>query len=255
MDESLLSDFIAETQELLQEMEASVLLLEEDHQNRDVVDDIFRSIHTIKGSSEYLGMAEIAELAHKLENLLDLVRQNKHSVDSRLTQLLMDTEDRISLLIEAVNAQNSDPIEIDDLIVKIDTIASGDLPDEVPMPDGTEAVAPDMQGCNSQTDEQDLLAEIAEDDEEIVAIFLEQFKDGYDAFRAAIISLVTSVSKDESFSESVAALESLRSSSNYMGYDQLCGFYEEWIELVTASKAMIVGDGVGRSSLLFQDLH
>ena len=241
MDQSLLSDFIAETQELLHEMEAAVLRLEEDHQNRDVVDDIFRSIHTIKGSSDYLGMAEIAEIAHKLENLLDLVRQNKRIVNARLIQLLMDTRDRISQLLEAVDRQTSDPIVIDDLILEIERISdSDDLPGQPPISDNKGPIEHDRPGYSQNADEADMLSEIADDDEEIVAIFLEQFKDGYDAFRDAVIGLMTSASKEEYFSGSIAALESLRSSSNYMGYDQLCGFYEEWIELIEASKKTMV---------------
>ena len=241
MDQSLLSDFITETQELLHEMEAAVLRLEEDHQNRDIVDDIFRSIHTIKGSSDYLGMTEIAEIGHKLENLLDLVRQNKRMVNARMIQLLMDTRDRISLLLEAVDSQTSDPIEIDDLIVEIERITDiDDLPSRPSISENKGPIERDLHGYTQDADEADMLSEIADDDEEIVAIFLEQFKDGYDAFRDAVTCLMTSAEKAECLSGSIAALESLRSSSNYMGYDQLCGFYEEWIELVAASQKTMV---------------
>ena len=68
-DLSMLQDFIAESEEHLEEMETNLLALEEDPENREILDNVFRSAHTIKGSSEYLGMARIAELSHKLESL------------------------------------------------------------------------------------------------------------------------------------------------------------------------------------------
>ena len=53
-DLSMLQDFIAESEEHLEEMETNLLALEEDPENREILDNIFRSAHTIKGSSEYL---------------------------------------------------------------------------------------------------------------------------------------------------------------------------------------------------------
>ena len=81
-DNSLLQDFITETREHLEEVERNVLLLEQQPDDASVLNEIFRSIHTIKGSSEYLGMERIAELSHKLESLLDLLRRGERSVDA-----------------------------------------------------------------------------------------------------------------------------------------------------------------------------
>ena len=89
LDLPLLQDFIAETVEHLEEMEGNLLRLETDPGNRETLNDIFRSVHTIKGASEYLGMERIAELSHKLENLLDLMRHNAQSASREVLDLLM----------------------------------------------------------------------------------------------------------------------------------------------------------------------
>ena len=75
-DLSLLQDFVTETVEHLEEMEGNLLQLETDSANREILNDIFRSVHTIKGAAEYLGLERIAELSHKLENLLDQIRED-----------------------------------------------------------------------------------------------------------------------------------------------------------------------------------
>ena len=76
-DNSLLQDFITETGEHLEDTERNLLRLEQQPEDAGVLNEIFRSIHTIKGSSEYLGLERIAELTHKLENLLDLLRRGR----------------------------------------------------------------------------------------------------------------------------------------------------------------------------------
>ncbi|RJQ70744.1 MAG: hypothetical protein C4519_20725, partial [Desulfobacteraceae bacterium] len=63
-DNSLLQDFIVETGEHLSETERNLLRLEQQPGDAGVLNEIFRSIHTIKGSSEYLGLERIAELSH-----------------------------------------------------------------------------------------------------------------------------------------------------------------------------------------------
>ena len=78
-DASLLQDFIAETVEHLEELENNLLELEAAPDNRSLLHEIFRSVHTIKGASEYLGMERIARLSHTLESLLEMLRHGDRS--------------------------------------------------------------------------------------------------------------------------------------------------------------------------------
>ncbi len=121
-DLSLLQDFIAETGEHLEEMEANLLRLETDTDNREILNDIFRSAHTIKGSAEYLGMERIAELSHKLENLLEILRHGGHSPDKKIIDTLIDSRDRIAMLIQDVEKSQTETTEIADLVRRIDQL-------------------------------------------------------------------------------------------------------------------------------------
>jgi len=124
MDLSLLQDFIAETGEHLEEMETSLLRLEEEPGNREYLNDIFRCAHTIKGSAEYLGMEKIGELSHKLENLLEILRHGEHLPDREIIDTLIDTKDRIDLLNQDLEQAQTESTKIEDIVQRIDRIAA-----------------------------------------------------------------------------------------------------------------------------------
>jgi len=119
IDPELLPEFVAEAGEHLDEMEANLIKLETDPENREIINEIFRDVHTIKGSSAYLGLKVTSELAHKLENLLEMVRQGKRSVDSSLIDTLIAAKDRITSLVADIESYQEERSETDDLIEAI----------------------------------------------------------------------------------------------------------------------------------------
>ncbi|MGD8846845.1 MAG: Hpt domain-containing protein, partial [Desulfobacteraceae bacterium] len=78
-DKSLLQDFITETGEHLEETERNLLRMKQQPDDVDTLNTIFRSVHTIKGSSEYMGLEGIATLSHQLESLLEELRRKELS--------------------------------------------------------------------------------------------------------------------------------------------------------------------------------
>jgi two-component system chemotaxis sensor kinase CheA len=123
---TLLQDFIAETEEHLEEMESNLLRLELDPHNREILNEIFRSVHTIKGSAEYLGVERIAELSHKLENLLELLRHGKRPLNKEIVEALMGARDRISKLIKDLERVQVEETGIEDLVKRLDQLNPGE---------------------------------------------------------------------------------------------------------------------------------
>ena len=76
--------FIQETRDNLQQMSENLLRLEKNPADSEGISEIFRAIHTIKGMSATMGFADISNLAHEVENILDLVRQNQTQVSSEM---------------------------------------------------------------------------------------------------------------------------------------------------------------------------
>ncbi|MBW1739583.1 MAG: chemotaxis protein CheA [Deltaproteobacteria bacterium] len=98
-DRELVESFIIEALEHLGNIEVNVLALEQDPENREVIDAIFRPFHTIKGVSGFLNLSDINRLAHEVETLLNGARNQKLTVDETLTDTVLDAVDLIKAMI------------------------------------------------------------------------------------------------------------------------------------------------------------
>lgn len=99
MENEIEKIFIAESTEILEKLENNLVNLELEVDNDDLINEIFRYIHTIKGSSGIVGYKDVYEFTHKLENLFESVRSNKLQVDKNLIDLMLDSLDWIKLNI------------------------------------------------------------------------------------------------------------------------------------------------------------
>ncbi|RJQ58310.1 MAG: chemotaxis protein CheA [Desulfobacteraceae bacterium] len=93
--------FLEEAYELVAELETALLELEENPKDADLVDRVFRAMHTIKGSGAMFGYDKIAEFTHQLETVFDLVREGKIPVSSELVNLSLTARDHIKMLLDA----------------------------------------------------------------------------------------------------------------------------------------------------------
>ncbi|MFZ1987139.1 MAG: Hpt domain-containing protein [Desulfatitalea sp.] len=226
-DSSLLQDFIVETGEHLEDTERNLLRLEQQPENTAVLNEIFRSIHTIKGSSEYLGLERIAELSHKLENLLDLLRRGERKLDSAVVDLLIDTHDRIAQLVDDLSQHQAEQASIDDLVRRIERFTGQAAPVSA-----EEAVA----GTSPQ-DTGDAIED--EYDEELFGIFVDQLKDGLQALCAETEKLKSGEAPDTVLAYYEDRLGTLKSSANYMGYDKLKQVYAQWVQAMVQAKRQV----------------
>jgi two-component system chemotaxis sensor kinase CheA len=92
--------FMAESSELLQTMESILLDFEKENYNDEKLNELFRSVHTIKGSAGIFGYENIVKFTHIVENVLDNLRENKLEFTKELNSLLIDCRDQISDLVE-----------------------------------------------------------------------------------------------------------------------------------------------------------
>jgi len=101
-DPSVFFEFIEEANSQLEDVESSVLALEENPGDRDLVNEIFRPVHSIKGSAGFLGLADVNHLAHDLENMLDLARKGKIEITERETDVMLHVLDTLKKLLENI---------------------------------------------------------------------------------------------------------------------------------------------------------
>ncbi len=98
-DESLTRDFIAEGLEYIEEIEVNILNLENEPENKDFINAIFRPFHSIKGVASFLNLEKIRGLAHNLESLLDKARNGEIAVTPSLIDVVLDGADALKALI------------------------------------------------------------------------------------------------------------------------------------------------------------
>ena len=108
MDE-LTSVYIQECREQLAEMEAGLLRLEQIPDDADNLNAIFRAAHTIKGGAGVIECAYIEQFTHRVENLLDALRNGETAVSGELASLLLACCDHMGNLVDVLAAQQAEP--------------------------------------------------------------------------------------------------------------------------------------------------
>ncbi|MGV8078647.1 MAG: chemotaxis protein CheA [Syntrophales bacterium] len=98
-DEGLLRDFIIEALEYIGEIEVNILNLEQNPEDREYINVIFRPFHSIKGVAGFLNLNTIRTLAHNLENLLDKARNGELSVTPPVIDVVLDGADAVKSMV------------------------------------------------------------------------------------------------------------------------------------------------------------
>jgi two-component system chemotaxis sensor kinase CheA len=116
MMEEAVATYREEASELLTELETSLLDLEETPEDSDLINRVFRAMHTIKGSGAMFGFDEIAAFTHEVETVFDLVRNGKMQVSKRLLDLTLKSRDHISYLLGCPLGEDVDRTAGDEII-------------------------------------------------------------------------------------------------------------------------------------------
>ena len=101
--------FFAEAREMCEQIEASLLKLEEDPADRETLNALFRAAHTIKGSAGMFGLMPVVGFTHKVESVLDRLRDDAFPLDTNLTSLLFECGDHIRALLDQCEGGDDKP--------------------------------------------------------------------------------------------------------------------------------------------------
>ena len=132
-DVDLISDFVVEAQEHIDNIDSKLLMLETDPEDSDILNAVFRVFHTLKGAAGFLALDDIARLAHTTENLLDLARKHDLVMSGNKIDVVFEAIDQMNKLVanirvvlsEGLVSYSYDP-NLDILIEKIKKVTAGD---------------------------------------------------------------------------------------------------------------------------------
>ncbi|MCD6574370.1 chemotaxis protein CheA [Candidatus Aerophobetes bacterium] len=205
-DPAIVGEFIAESREHLESLEPRLLQLEENPEDSELLNSIFRTFHTIKGSSSFLGLIQLTETSHRLETVLDDLRKGKIKVTSEIIDLLFKGMDILKGFIEDIASGEEERInricsynlkEIQEFINKVE---------EVIHPEGTKHIK----------EEKGVAKESSKYSEEEKQIFLTAAEQHLTTIRECLEGLEKNSSDFHLIDAFFRAVHSLKSSSNYM---------------------------------------
>ena len=234
---SLLNDFIDESREHLDEMESLLLKLNDDLGNLDLLNDIFRTMHNVKGASQLTGLDKISRLSHRLEDLLDLLRQGNMQTNGDIVNLLISGRDRIVTLVSELDSKEEEQSAVNDLIEALTVlISTGAI--------ATSESAPAVDEVQQSSASASVTDYKEENDKELFDIFVEHLKEQFSFLSSAVSHFKLAPVDDDHLLECKETVDRLRSSANYMGYEELFIMFSNWSLALEESRGDLAGGDV-----------
>ena len=128
-DAEIISEFLVESHENLDHLDRDLVELERSPGSRELLSSVFRTIHTIKGTSGFLAFHRLESLTHVGENLLSRLRDGKMTMDAEVTHVLLSMVDTVRALLEGVERDglDTDPaVEVDAVVAALQRVLDGE---------------------------------------------------------------------------------------------------------------------------------
>lgn len=117
--------FFEETDTNLEILNEEVLRLEQNPEDTEIIDSIFRAAHTLKGMAATMGYNTMAKLTHSVENVFELFKSKTAKVDTGTVSLIFDCLDTLTDIVEALRAGESDELDISALVARLEVVSNG----------------------------------------------------------------------------------------------------------------------------------
>lgn len=128
-DEEILQDFLIEAGEILESLSQQLVDLENNPEDMDLLNAIFRGYHTVKGGAGFLGLTNLVEICHAAENVFDRLRNGELTVTPDLMDVALQALDCVNEMFEMVKAGEEPGPAPEALVKKLEQYSSGEAPD------------------------------------------------------------------------------------------------------------------------------
>jgi len=116
--------FLAEAREHLESLSEHLLRLEKEPENKEIINEIFRSAHTLKGMAATMGFEQITELTHEMENALSLLKEEKVRVTPEVIDVLLRCVDLLEVMVRDLKEGKSESRFFQDLLEELQQLSS-----------------------------------------------------------------------------------------------------------------------------------
>ncbi|PYE32735.1 two-component system chemotaxis sensor kinase CheA [Idiomarina fontislapidosi] len=130
MDEDILQDFLIEAAEILEQLSEQLVQLENDPDNKDLLNAIFRGFHTVKGGAGFLSVSALVDTCHGAENVFDTLRNGQRSVSSDLMDVILQALDTINAQFAQLQARQEPEAADSELLETLHKLSQPESEDE-----------------------------------------------------------------------------------------------------------------------------
>jgi len=239
--EGHMADFLEEAREIIERLNSSLLELEAGAgAGGELVNDIFRYFHNLKGNSGIIGHKELNSLTHEAETLLNKVRKGELDVSRGMVDLLLGSVDLIEALITNIDVEKStaQALDIGPMVEKLHQAAEGIIeepaapapePEPEPEPEPQPAREPEPEPEPESAGDQDAADGV---DSEDVTIFESTINQQMDNIKLAFEGLEKNPEDKELVDALYRTLTIIQNSSGYMGFSEVKTYAERTAGLV-----------------------
>jgi len=142
--QEILEDFLVEAFELIEQMDQDLVELENNPEDLELLNSIFRVAHTVKGSSSFLNFDILTELTHHMEDVLNKARRDELKITAGVMDVILESVDMMKALLEGIQASSVDTecgIEISAIVAKLDAVSKGEEVAAIPVTEVSQPIA------------------------------------------------------------------------------------------------------------------
>lgn len=139
-DIQILGDFVVESMENLESIEVNLIDLEQNPEDSETINAIFRPFHTVKGVSGFLNLKKINRLSHSTENLLDSARQGEYKINDAVVDTILESVDVLKTLVNQVEQSVASGLsdlegdhDVNAIIEKVDNTLKNAISENIPL--------------------------------------------------------------------------------------------------------------------------
>lgn len=115
----IIGDFLIEADELIASLDNNLVTLESSPEDLNLLNEIFRAVHTIKGTSSFLGFEQVTTLSHKMEDILNKLRKAEIKVCPEIMDVSLEALDLLKLLLDNVRNGIDEQINLDGILARL----------------------------------------------------------------------------------------------------------------------------------------
>lgn len=223
LDPEILSEFVSESRQGLQNVEHDLLSLEADG-GSDValVNRIFRAVHSVKGAASFLQLSNLVTVSHAAETLLDDVRSGRRSANAEVSDAVLGAIDALLAMLDSADVGAH--YECNQVLAQLEAVLNSGVP-SVPvnsLPDSLPAPAENMNHSLQATNAASATDFPADRDPELLAEFISESQQGIKAIEQDLLELETVGSGDKELVNRIfRTIHSMKGAASFLALDNL----------------------------------